>query len=95
MKPAWLILASALAASPAMAQDIILKPLIEARLRYENVDQAGLPRDAEAATIRVRSGVQASPSTAFQPNALASNGANKAARTVPELPMPAMPIALP
>ena len=60
MKPAWLILGSVLAASPAMAQDIKLKPLIDARLRYETVDQAGLPRDAEAATIRVRSGVQAS-----------------------------------
>jgi hypothetical protein len=60
MKPAWLILGSALAASPAMAQEISLKPLIDARLRYENVDQAGLPRDAEATTIRIRSGVQAS-----------------------------------
>ena len=54
MKPAWLILGSVLAASPAMAQDITLKPLIEARLRYENVDQAGLPNDAEATTIRIR-----------------------------------------
>jgi hypothetical protein len=60
MKSAWLILASALAVSPAMAQDIKLKPLIDARLRYETVDQAGLPKDAEATTIRVRSGVQAS-----------------------------------
>jgi hypothetical protein len=60
MKPAWLILGSALVVSPAMAQDISLKPLIDARLRYENVDQAGLPRDAEATTIRIRSGVQAS-----------------------------------
>jgi len=54
------MLGSVLAASPAMAQDITLKPLIEARLRYENVDQAGLPNDAEATTIRIRSGVQAS-----------------------------------
>ncbi|WP_066591027.1 alginate export family protein [Sphingomonas pruni] len=60
MKPAWLILGGALVVSPAMAQDISLKPLIDARLRYENVDQAGLPRDAEATTIRIRSGVQAS-----------------------------------
>ena len=60
MKPAWLILGSALVASPAMAQDISLKPLIDARLRYENVDQAGLPNDSEATTIRIRSGVQAS-----------------------------------
>ena len=41
------------------------------------------------------SGIVASPMTAFQPNALASSGASSAARTVPELPMPAMPIALP
>jgi hypothetical protein len=60
MRPAWLILGSVLAASPAIAQDITLKPLIDARLRYETVDQAGLPKDAEAATIRIRSGAQAS-----------------------------------
>ncbi|HWU74791.1 MAG TPA: alginate export family protein [Sphingomonas sp.] len=60
MKYAWLILGSALAAMPAMAQDITLKPLAEARLRYETVDQAGLPDDADALTIRVRSGIQAS-----------------------------------
>lgn len=60
MKYAWLILGSALAAMPAMAQDIALKPLAEARVRYETVDQAGLPDDADALTIRVRSGIQAS-----------------------------------
>jgi len=60
MKYAWLILGSALAATPAIAQDITLKPLAEARLRYETVDQAGLPDDADALTIRVRSGIQAS-----------------------------------
>jgi hypothetical protein len=58
--PAWLVLTAALAATPAMAQDITLKPLAEARLRYETVDQAGLPDDANALTIRIRSGVQAS-----------------------------------
>jgi len=60
MKYAWLILGSALAAMPAMAQDIALKPLAEARLRYETVDQAGMPDDADALTIRMRSGIQAS-----------------------------------
>lgn len=60
MRPAWLILGSVMAAGPAMAQDVNLKPLAEARLRYETVDQTGLSRDAEAATIRIRSGVQAS-----------------------------------
>lgn len=56
----WPILGCALTATPALAQDIALKPIAEARLRYETVDQAGLPDDAEALTIRVRSGVQAS-----------------------------------
>ncbi|HEX7849765.1 MAG TPA: alginate export family protein [Sphingomonas sp.] len=46
-------------ATPAMAQDISLKPLAEARLRYENVDQSGLPTDSDAVTMRVRAGVQA------------------------------------
>ena len=59
MKYAWLILGSAVAATPATAQDIALKPLAEARLRYETVDQAGLPDDADALTVRVRSGIQA------------------------------------
>lgn len=47
------------AAMPVPAQDMMLKPLIDARARYESVDQDGLPRDADAVTVRVRSGVQA------------------------------------
>ena len=49
-----------LAASGAHAQDIALKPLIDARLRYEHVDQDGIADSADAATLRIRSGVQAS-----------------------------------
>src|SRR5882757_6690037 len=37
----------------------------------------------------------ASPSTLIQPKASASPGANKAAKTVPELPAPAIPSATP
>ncbi len=48
------------AATPATAQSVTLKPLIDARLRYEQVEQDGLPLDAEAVTLRVRAGVQAS-----------------------------------
>ncbi|WP_097093583.1 alginate export family protein [Novosphingobium sp. Chol11] len=55
--------ASALAAggAPALAQDMVLKPIVEARLRYETVDQDGpLPltssRDADAVTMRLRAG---------------------------------------
>jgi hypothetical protein len=45
-------------AAPAAAQTI--DPLGEARLRYERVDQAGLAMDADALTLRVRAGFQAS-----------------------------------
>jgi hypothetical protein len=48
------------AATPATAQTLTLKPLIDARLRYEQVEQDGLPLDAEAVTLRIRAGVQAS-----------------------------------
>jgi len=47
------------AANPAAAQTVQLKPLLDARLRYEHVDQDGLPEKADAATARVRAGVEA------------------------------------
>jgi hypothetical protein len=53
---AFLITAGAFAA-PATAQT--LTPLIDARLRYETVEQDGIARDAEALTARVRSGIEA------------------------------------
>lgn len=46
-------------AGVAHAQDVTLKPLGEARLRYEQVDQDGLTADADALTLRVRAGVEA------------------------------------
>lgn len=55
-----LILLLALApAGAAHAQDIQLKPLGEARLRFEAVKQDGLAANAEALTLRVRAGVEA------------------------------------
>ena len=58
-----LLSASALAtvATPALAQDIVFKPIVEARLRYEMVEQDGpLPlvedREANAVTMRLRAG---------------------------------------
>lgn len=48
------------AGTPAAAQTIALKPLIDARLRYEQVDQDGLAARADAATARVRAGAEAS-----------------------------------
>lgn len=46
------------AAMPAAAQT--MKPLAEARLRYEQADQTGLADDSDALTLRVRAGFQAS-----------------------------------
>lgn len=48
-----------LAATPALAEPVDLKPLIDARLRYENVDQAGVAVEADALTLRMRAGVEA------------------------------------
>ena len=45
--------------SPALAEEVTLKPIIEARLRYENVDQTGVLNEADAITLRVRAGVEA------------------------------------
>lgn len=46
-------------ASPVYAQDVELTPLIDARVRYEHVDDDALSRDADALTIRIRSGIEA------------------------------------
>ncbi len=54
---AALLLAGATLAAPATAQTIT--PLAEARLRYENVDQAGIATEAGAVTARIRASVQA------------------------------------
>ncbi|WP_423604442.1 hypothetical protein [Sphingomonas sp. MS122] len=56
MRAAFL-LAGLVAALPATAQS--LKPLAEARLRYEQVEQDGLALDADALTLRVRAGIEA------------------------------------
>lgn len=48
-------------AGPACAQTISLKPVAEARLRYEHADQEGLPEEkADALTLRARAGLTAS-----------------------------------
>lgn len=52
-----LLLAAALPAAPAAAQT--LTPLADARLRYEHVEQQGLPQDSDAVTVRLRTGMQA------------------------------------
>lgn len=55
----WILLGGAAMAiaGPACAQGVTFKPLVETRLRLENVEQAGLPTDeSTAVTIRVRAG---------------------------------------
>jgi hypothetical protein len=48
-------------AGPAGAQTISLKPIAEARLRYEHVDQDGLAQEkADALTVRARAGLTTS-----------------------------------
>ena len=54
------LLAAVLVGSAASAQDLAVKPLLDARLRFENVDQDGIARDADALTLRLRPGVQLS-----------------------------------
>ena len=61
-------LCAAFAAAPATAQDVLpaiplgggvsLDPIAAARLRYEGVDQANLPDQAEAMTLRIRAGAE-------------------------------------
>jgi len=61
MRYALIVAAGLAAAGPVCAQDIALKPLIDARLRYETVDQAGLATEtSDAVTARLRAGIQAS-----------------------------------
>lgn len=52
-------LAGTCISAPAAAQTVTLQPLLDARLRYESVDQDGIARNADAVTARIRSGVQA------------------------------------
>ena len=51
------ILGMALLGTPAMAQDV--KPVVDARLRYEHVDQEGPLNEASALTFRLRAGAEA------------------------------------
>jgi len=59
MRHALVTAACLAAAGPACAEPLVLKPLAELRIRYETVDQQGLPRDADALSFRLRGGLQA------------------------------------
>lgn len=49
-------LSLAAGALPAHAEDIKFKPIVDARLRWENVDQQGIAQNADAVTMRLRMG---------------------------------------
>jgi Alginate export len=59
MKKTATIIAALLSSSAAYADELKLKPLLDARLRYENVDQVGIVNNADAVTLRLRSGIEA------------------------------------
>lgn len=56
------LLLSTAFAGTVHAEEVKLKPLVDARLRYENVDQQGVATEADAVTMRVRAGVEAKTS---------------------------------
>jgi hypothetical protein len=58
MTKIWIAAPLVLMSGTACAQDVTVKPLLDARLRYEATEQDGLPKDADALTLRVRPGVQ-------------------------------------
>lgn len=60
MKTMMMTAALLAAAGPACAEGIAFRPLVDARIRYEHVDQEGLADKAEALTLRLRGGLQAS-----------------------------------
>lgn len=55
----WIALLAATAAFAAPAQAQQVKPLLDLRLRWEDVDQDGFSEDAHAVTLRVRTGMEA------------------------------------
>jgi hypothetical protein len=58
MTKIWMAAPLALLSGAVSAQEVKVTPLLDARLRYEATEQDGLPRDADALTLRVRPGVK-------------------------------------
>lgn len=52
------LLAASTIAAPACAAPLAFKPLVDARLRYETVDQDGIAANADALTARLRVGAE-------------------------------------
>lgn len=59
MRTFSLLMLSGVVATPAFAQPVAFKPIVEARLRYEHVEQAPFTKDADAVTARIRAGFEA------------------------------------
>lgn len=60
MRGKMMTAAALVVAGPACAQELVVKPLVDVRLRSETVHQDGVATDAEALTLRVRAGAVAS-----------------------------------
>ncbi|MGR6328390.1 hypothetical protein ACU5AX_04945 [Sphingomonas sp. XXL09] len=58
MRGIAILAATAALGSAASATAQTVTPLAEGRLRYERVEQDGLPQDSDAVTVRLRTGVQ-------------------------------------
>ena len=58
MKKLVIGLAAGWIAAPALAGGVTVKPLLDLRLRWENVDQDGIAKDANAVTLRARTGAE-------------------------------------
>src|SRR5207247_7494074 len=58
MKKLVIGLAARWTAAPARAGGVTVKPLLDLRLRWENVDQDGIAKDANAVTLRARTGAE-------------------------------------
>jgi hypothetical protein len=63
MMKSLLTLALLTTTAPALAGPVKIKPLIDARLRYESVEQAGIALKADAVTARIRAGFEAKSGT--------------------------------
>jgi Alginate export len=53
------IISTTALATPALAKEVEVKPLIDARLRYEHDNQKDIPVKSDAVTLRIRAGVTA------------------------------------
>ena len=84
MRALSLLALGGLVATPALADPLTFTPLIDARLRYEHVEQVPLAKDADAVTVRVRSGFEAKLSDfSFLAESEATLAINPAYKTSP------------